>query len=494
MVKSGWAVSRNLRKKQYLENISKDQLGCCENIGARMEMLLENSFYKWGYFCARHPYITSLSVIIIFGALTAGAVFFTVTTDPVKLWSAPDSRARLEKNYFDSHFVPFYRTEQMIISRPENTTVLSYKNRNYTNLFDLSFLHEVLDLQLAIANISAKYENETISLAEICFAPLSPDNNNCTIQSILNYYQNSHEMLDDTIYDQFGWFVEANYLDHFEYCVQSPYSLNDTTKLHTPCLGSYGGPVFPWVALGGFQGKEYRTANALVITFLVNNYLEPSKNEKAKAWEKEYVAFMKNYTAEHTHIHIAFSSERSIEDEIDRESESDIMTILLSYLIMFGYITLTLGQYTSISRILINAKVSLGLAGVLIVLLSVGASLGFYSYIGIPSTLIIVEVVPFLVLAVGVDNIFILVQTCQREPLKDGESVEKKIGRVVGKVGPSMLLTSLSESLAFFLGAMTEMPAVKVFSLYAAMAVLFDFLLQITIFISLLTLDTKRQE
>ena len=58
-------------------------------------------------------------------------------------------------------------------------------------------------------------------------------------------------------------------------------------------------------------------------------------------------------------------------------------------------------------------KISLGLAGVLIVLLSVSSSVGFFSYLNIPATLIIIEVVPFLVLAVGVDNIFILVQAFQ---------------------------------------------------------------------------------
>jgi Niemann-Pick C1 protein len=36
------------------------------------------------------------------------------------------------------------------------------------------------------------------------------------------------------------------------------------------------------------------------------------------------------------------------------------------------------------------------------------------------------------------------------------------------------------------------MPAVRLFSLYAAMSVLIDFLLQITIFVSLITLDHKR--
>lgn len=38
------------------------------------------------------------------------------------------------------------------------------------------------------------------------------------------------------------------------------------------------------------------------------------------------------------------------------------------------------------------------------------------------------------------------------------------------------------------------MPAVHTFSLFAGMAVLIDFLLQITCFVSLLGLDIKRQE
>ena len=44
-------------------------------------------------------------------------------------------------------------------------------------------------------------------------------------------------------------------------------------------------------------------------------------------------------------------------------------------------------------------------------LVAVTSSLGMYSYLGIESSLIILEVVPFLVLAVGVDNLFILVHS-----------------------------------------------------------------------------------
>lgn len=59
----------------------------------------------------------------------------------------------------------------------------------------------------------------------------------------------------------------------------------------------------------------------------------------------------------------------------------------------------------------VDSKISLGVAGILIVLGSVSSSLGIFCYMGIPLTLIVIEVIPFLVLAVGVDNIFIIVQT-----------------------------------------------------------------------------------
>lgn len=46
-------------------------------------------------------------------------------------------------------------------------------------------------------------------------------------------------------------------------------------------------------------------------------------------------------------------------------------------------------------------QVLLGLSGVILVMLSVLGSVGFFSAIGVKSTLIIMEVIPFLVLAVS---------------------------------------------------------------------------------------------
>lgn len=235
---------------------------------------------------------------------------------------------------------------------------------------------------------------------------------------------------------------------------------------------------------------NYDKATALIITITINNRRDGDELEKALIWEKHFLDYMKNYRSDL--FNVQYRAERSIEDEIERESQSDIKTVLISYLIMFFYIALALGRIRHFRYALIDMKVSLGIAGVLLVALSVWASVGFFSYMRIPTTLIIFEVIPFLVLAVGVDNIFILTQTIQRDTRRENEDIETQISRIVGRVGPAMLLTSLSESIAFFLGALTTMPAVKLFSLYAGMSVLIDFLLQITVFISLITLDQKR--
>ena len=58
--------------------------------------------------------------------------------------------------------------------------------------------------------------------------------------------------------------------------------------------------------------------------------------------------------------------------------------------------------------IFVSSRIGLGLVGVILVGISVVAALGLLSYMRIKATLIIIEVVPFLVLAVGTDNLFIL--------------------------------------------------------------------------------------
>lgn len=93
---------------------------------------------------------------------------------------------------------------------------------------------------------------------------------------------------------------------------------------------------------------------------------------------------MKKWTIESkpSYMDVAYFAERSVEDELDRESYSDITTVAISYLVMFFYIVLVLGR----------SKIMLSFFGIVLVIASIFCSVGFYGLVGVPLSLIILEV------------------------------------------------------------------------------------------------------
>ena len=158
-----------------------------------------------------------------------------------------------------------------------------------------------------------------------------------------------------------------------------------------------------------------------------------------------------------------------------------------------------------------------------VVLLSVSTSVGLFSILGIKITLIIAEVIPFLVLAIGVDNVFILAHELERQNARayatmprhgGGQALvdddqrradydedldglpppEERVARALSRMGPSITLSAVCETVAFSLGALVGMPAVRNFAIYAAGAVAINAVLQVTVFVSAITIDLRRTE
>ncbi|KAG0221774.1 sterol-sensing domain of SREBP cleavage-activation-domain-containing protein [Mortierella sp. GBAus27b] len=427
--------------------------------------LLQEWFYHQGYYCAKHAWRT---IGICFGLVaffSLGWSRFGVETDPVKLWVAPDSISATRKAIFDQNFGPFYRTAQVIVS---------YKDGDASIVDDQS----IKRLFMINDRIKALQTENGVTLNDICFHPTGDD---CVIQSPTGYWQDDISMLDDSWKDQ------------FESCLSNP----------AECLPAFQQPLKPDIILGGFEGEDYTNAKAFIITYVIQNSVDAQVRDRAHEWELKYLEFMdelvqnkiKDIRTED--LRISYSSEASLEIELNKSSNTDVRTVILSYLAMFLYASLALGrvQISSPRRLAIDSKFTLGMSGIFIVLASISTSVGIFSFLGYKITLIIAEVIPFLVLAVGVDNIFILCHEFERRKMNHPEeSIEECAGRALGRMGPSILLSALSETIAFALGAMVTMPAVSVFAMYAAMAVWVDFLLQVTAFVSCIALDAQRQE
>lgn len=118
-------------------------------------------------------------------------------------------------------------------------------------------------------------------------------------------------------------------------------------------------------------------------------------------------------------------------------------------------------------------------------------AIGFISYLGIQTSMISSEVVPFLILAIGVDNMFIIVRA-EKSIDSSIEDPNERIAKSMSIVGPSILTAAICEFLAFMVGILTKVPALQSFCLTAAIAVIIDFIFQITAFVAILSLDNSR--
>ena len=95
-----------------------------------------------------------------------------------------------------------------------------------------------------------------------------------------------------------------------------------------------------------------------------------------------------------------------------------LFTLCSAYGTILVYLSVALGSYTTITKIFFEIRLTLGLTGLFVVASSAFASLGIFGYAHVKSNLIVAEVVPFLLLAIGADNIFIFVLEYKRVELE----------------------------------------------------------------------------
>lgn len=488
---------------------------------SQINAMLRRFFYRLGLACASRPFTTFGLATVVIVLLNLGWIRFSVETDPVRLWVSPHSAAAAQKQFFDDNFGPFYRSEQLFITADNGHPVT----------------FETLDWWLKTEEqISALDTSDGVTLQDVCFAPSGPGTA-CVVQSVSAWL--------GTDMGQWG----DKWEDRLQTCASRP----------GECLPDFGQPIDPKLVLGGADG-HWLEAKALVVTYVVTNYEDGDKRlEPVEEWERKLGAFFSELKPP-PGIHISYSTGVSLEEQLNQSTNTDVKIVVLSYLVMFLYVSLALGggrvPKSEISKafrgigncfhhlayalrlvstppsaplwnpafatlptmLLISSKFTLGLFGIAIVLVAVSSSVGLFSLMGVRVTLIIAEVIPFLVLAVGVDNVFILVHELDRQnamhaapdqpPPVDSDdedeleftqrtsdlSAEERVARAVARMGPSILLSSTTEVVAFALGALVPMPAVRNFAIYAAGSVLIGALLQVTVFVSAMVLDLKRAE
>ncbi|TMW65057.1 hypothetical protein Poli38472_009224 [Pythium oligandrum] len=488
---------------------------------------MTSALFRVGAACSRHPWRVSLLALVCSLVLCLGLQNVRVQSDPQKLWVPPDSVTATEQANFNDLFHPFFRVQQLIFYVDDEAdkkhvskhgdgvegTCEDDEVKPVDDLIQKKYLLKMAELETAIREEVMNTPAGKLSLEDFCYRPIK--GKGCLVTSPFQYWLGNRTLLEG---------------DPDIKLTTACQTTDPTLKERSPCMDQNGVPVMRNVVFGGLSkdschenpdpcGETTPKAKALMVTFLLRNDLtNATYMQYVEMWEDQvFVNLASRFNAQilgdpvpYDGMKLAYMAQRSVADSLEVQTKQNAFIVFISYLVMFLYVSMSLGKFYHP----IHSRFGLGFTGILIVLLSLGISMGVCSALfQMEVTMITLEVVPFLILAIGVDNMFILTNefdrllalrglsssmtsgtsvSGSRRRLEENEMLDQVLGETMANVGPSILVAAISECLAFLVGALTRIPALETFCIVAAVAVLADFVLQVTWFTSALVLDARR--
>ncbi|XP_061183378.1 patched domain-containing protein 3-like [Saccostrea echinata] len=258
-------------------------------------------------------------------------------------------------------------------------------------------------------------------------------------------------------------------------------------------MGQVSFPVYERSDISRNLGNALQVNRTLVSADVIRlQYSLLFNNETAKIWEKEFIAKMKTY--ESSLLDIAISMSQSLDIELDSNVSGDILWISLTFTIMLTYASLA----TTGTRInCIADRQNLGRAGVLATILAILGSFGLTSAAGV-EYVSLVGVMPFLIVGIGLDDVFILLSGLADAPLTGSDGtptdIKERISFAMATSGVSISITSLTDFLAFGIGSSSSFVSIRNFSIYTGVAVCFCYINQLTLFVPCMVINERRAE
>lgn len=218
------------KQKGHNREDTVTKLTASEKASQAMYDFLVKAFSRWGTLVASNPIKVMIVSLAIVAGLSSGIIWMELTTDPLELWSSPDSQARQEKELYEKHFGPFFRTNQIILTAKNPKSYiydsLLWGKKNFSGVLSKEVLLDLLDLQIKLQDLKiwSEEHHKNITLPDICYAPLNPQNaslSDCCVNSLLQFFQNNRTLLDlkanQTLEKKNG---TVDWRDHFLYCIQ----------------------------------------------------------------------------------------------------------------------------------------------------------------------------------------------------------------------------------------------------------------------------------
>ncbi|KAG5268670.1 hypothetical protein AALO_G00215110 [Alosa alosa] len=247
----------------------------------------------------------------------------------------------------------------------------------------------------------------------------------------------------------------------------------------------FHGKTFLGTVIGGVkyrpETKEIQSADAIRMFY----YLEEDLGNETDAWLS---LFIQTFLSETTYAEwgsVSIFTSLSREEELKKNSKSVTPLFSITY-----FLAINISIISCLRLDCVRNKVSVAIFGVFSAGLSVLSSFGLLLYCGMPFAMT-VATSPFLILGIGVDDMFIMISCWQKTRVHD--KVEDRMAETYKEAAVSITITTLTDALAFYIGLLTPFRSVQSFCMYTGTAILFCYIYNITFFGAFLALNGRRE-
>ncbi|XP_063270340.1 patched domain-containing protein 3 [Prinia subflava] len=262
-----------------------------------------------------------------------------------------------------------------------------------------------------------------------------------------------------------------------------------------PAPGSLRFPVsdgvFLGAALGGVDaaGGRVRSARALKLLYYLRE--DGPEAHDSRQWLQGFLRDIPSKVADLRlgSVRVTYFTSLSRQQEFEENTKSVIPLFSITY-----FLTITFAVISCLRLSCIRNNIWLASCGVLSSGLAVLSSFGLMLFCGVPFVVTVANA-PFLILGVGVDDMFIMIASWEQSLRKKEKSnVKALLAETYAEAALSVTITTLTDVLAFFIGTWTAFPSVRSFCLYTGTAFVFCYVYTMTFFGAVLVLNHRREQ
>ncbi|XP_068757015.1 patched domain-containing protein 3-like isoform X2 [Montipora capricornis] len=416
---------------------------------------LEIFFGCLGKGIAKHPLVTISASVVFVTVCSVGFVWFESENRTVKLFIPQDSQALDDLNTAEKYFRVKNREE----------IILLVASSNHPNVLAPECLQQAFEAYHAVVGLPS-YVDYCVTLS----GAQAKSVKDCMMINPLEFLRYNESDIDRK--------TLAQILDE----------LNEANN-NTTTLTRNGRPFqFNFKRMFGsvsWRDKSVIGAKAIQMVYFIRDPDDEDASKKILEWEKTFLDKVSSLVDTLSCFEVYYLSERSLDDAIAESSGSDVMLVSITFSLMITFACVMLGKFLNP----LTGHSLLANAGVFAVALGILAGFGLAMWCRVPFVSL-VGVLPFLVLGIGIDDMFIIVDELDRQPRNVPTS--DVIKTVMAKSGATVTMTTLTDLVAFAVSISTSFPAVRYFCIYAALTVTFAYLMIITYFVAMMSYDLRR--